>query len=736
MQKTLCWLTVLMILLSSCLLPSLAESDDEYSNFTLDYAKDICFYKGQVYALEEFLIYRYDEPHAVQMPIPIVDDPDQSIIFHGYKSFLVDEADNLYLVYTFIRSSDITLPDQQQTIPWAKYCIAPYDPTLPVNQLTPIFSYELDTDDIDDFRLAAMTADKILLQVEDTIVFGDRETGKVSTRMEPRKCIGLSQHNEIILFEEGSTSYATYSPWDTWQPTQTLPCGAFHSFPLFDGRQNTLYYLDRAQLYRVNAEETKAVAYVPFRLDSFHAKAVLAGERRILIANENKLHWVEIDESYQAIEKLQMLGNASSGIAILESAIFYHPEMPINFALPPSGWIDPAGVGQLILQKDDTTDLFFLDTHAKGWKEFQKKGYGKPFESSALQALVDTMPEVIADQLISPANELTAFPYYLNMGSVLRYSNEAAEAMGIPSLESLPSHWQGLMETLTKWSKDGTLVNLPIFDANRSGLSLLTHMLTDYLGWAYNRHNGLYVDRDALLPMLQAAESLLEAEKERSLSGDPPLLETVLLETYIMDDSGQYTYILPTMTKDEPYAAVFSMSVATINPLSKRSTQAEQLMVSFLESMNAIQDVTYSMTLEQQMILKMAYDPASAEPIEDPNFHRVIDDIQHGAQFLIVQSEKPDALHDREHDDALSSQEQTIKNLEEDLDFHWILSEHDIRRFKEMLPHLMPSRPEIMTLVLETYDALNMYLDGNITAEAYVAELERVVQMMRAEQGD
>jgi len=736
MQKTLCWLTVLMILLSSCLLPSLAESDDEYSSFTLDYAKDICFYKGQVYALEEFLIYRCDEPHAVQLPIPIVDDPDQSIIFHGYKSFLVDESDNLYLVYTFIHTSDITLSDQQQTIPWAKYCIARYDPTQPVNQLTPIFSYELDTNDIDDFRFAAMTADKILLQVENTIVCGDRQTGKVSTRMEPRKCIGLSQHNEIILFEEGYTSYATYSTWNAWQPTQTLPCGSFHSFPLFDGRQNTLYYVDRAQLYRVNAEETKAVAYVPLRLDSIHAKAVLAGERRILIANENKLHWVEIDESYQAIEKLQILGNTLSGNAILESTILSHPEMPINFALPPSGWIDPAGVGQLILQKDDTTDLFFLDTNVKGWKEFQKKGYGKPFESSALQALVHTMPEVIAAQLISPGNELTAFPDYLDMGSVLRYSNEAAETMDILSLEPLPSHWQGLLETLTKWSKNGTLGDLPIFDGYRSGLSLLTHMLTDYLRWAYNRHNGMHVDEDSLLPLLQAAESLIEAERERSPSGDTPFLETVPLATYIMDDSGQYTYILPTMTKDEPYAAVFNMSVATINPLSKRSAQAEELMVSFLESMLANQGVTYSMGLEQQMILKMAFDPASAEPIEDPNFHRVIDEIQHGTQFLMEQSEKPDALHDREHDDALSSQEQTIKNLEEDLDFRWILSEHDIRRFREMLPHLMPSRPEIMTLVLETYDALNMYLDGNMTAEAYVNELERVVQMMRAEQGD
>lgn len=735
MQKMLCWLTVLVILLSSCLLPSLAESNGEYSNFYLDYAKDICVYKEQVYALEEFLIYRYDEPDATQLPIPIVDDPDQSIIFHGYKSFLVDEADNLYLVYTFIRTSDITLPDQQQTIPWAKYCIAPYDPTQPVNQLAPVFSYELDTNDIDDFRFVAMTADKILLQVEDTIVFADRQTGKASTRIEPRRCIGLTQHNEIITFEDGSTSYAIYYPWDTWQPVQTLPCGSFHSFPLFDGRQNTLYYVDRAQLYMVNAEETKAVAYVPIRLDPFFVKVILAGERTILIANENKLHWVEIDESYQAIEKLQMLGRVFWGKSILEVAALHHPEMPINYAIPPGGRISPADVGQLILQKDDATDIFFMRTHMNGWREFQSKGYGNAFESPTLQALKNTMPEIITAQLVSPENELTAFPYYFRISDVLRFSNETAEALGTFSLNPLPTHWQGLLTTLGTWSAEGKLGNLPVFNRSRTGDGLITHLLTEYLRWTYTETNGLHVDKYVLLPLLQAAQSLLDAERERAPSGDTPFLETVSLSEYIMDDSGQYTYIFPTMAADVPYAAEFDIGVAVINPLSKRKAQAEELLLTFLDSIRNDPPNAYSMTHEDRMALLMAWDPAAANPIENPNFEDTLNDIRSGAQYLTEQSEKSDLDHDREHEDAISAQTEMVKKLEEDLDNRWILSEHDIRRFKEMLPHLMPYRSDVMTLVVETSDALDMYLDGNITAEAYVAELERVVQMMRAEQG-
>lgn len=162
------------------------------------------------------------------------------------------------------------------------------------------------------------------------------------------------------------------------------------------------------------------------------------------------------------------------------------------------------------------------------------------------------------------------------------------------------------------------------------------------------------------------------------------------------------------------------MYVAIINPYSKHQEEA----LAFLEW------VAQNYTNIERLYLFSG----ETEPVEDPWYPTMISNWTKRRDELLEKLENCDGAERRSVQEELEIHEAQLTTIEKT---RYEVSPEDIAAWEEVMPHMVFIPPTVLDLDDDSFHTLEFrYLDGQLSLEGYIAEMEKVATMIRMENGE
>lgn len=515
----------------------------------------------------------------------------------------------------------------------------------------------------------------------------------------------------------GTASLCGYDPAaDTLTPLFSLDASDEHSISYvaleYNAEADCAYLLSRStgRLYKIEGMK-KQTAFSSVSLDYYFPvsgrMSALVEDRFYCFQDMNSLYIRDPEAPQPQALRLLSFSGASDATTFRNASSA--AGLPVSFQ---SG--DGRSLSELLLTRDDSWDIYLIDTDQTDFARLREKGYLLPApESSGLSGLLSRLYPLYAQALSDDAGRMLAVPLGLRvMGAA--YSPDVAARMGLAESE-LPHTLEALLDLLEKWQA-GEIVSSSAYDrpvdfgsAPRSSLIALAFSLYD--AECAGQGKMPTFQEESLIALLRRIDALDEAALGESLS-----------YVWLEDEEEEYQFLLQFDTElqqgmtsltplflgltDENAPVACQMTLAVVNPFGKRQEEAWQLLAAYMETLPE----------EKQYLLY----PDCDQPVLNPSYSSMVEDLE----SMIASAEQAGQKSWAENYRA------QLAELERD--YKYSLSPAQIARYQGMMQNARLKTPARLA-GMELSQLVARYTQRQLSLDAFLAQAAQMARLMQDE---
>lgn len=513
-------------------------------------------------------------------------------------------------------------------------------------------------------------------------------------------------------------------------PLCALPSDAF-SAPVYDAASDLIYTASPSKLIRLDASlvpETCAYLSLPYINDG--APALLWNGRYFVASWDEHLGFSSAATDPALMPSRVLKLGMSYMDNVTRAFCKAHPEIAVT--LIDGVFLTTDRIMENMTAASGETDIYLLYLGYGSYEALRNKGYYVALEQNeAIAQMVGRMYPQLAAACYAADGSLCALPYSASIAGV-GYSPSALEKLGMTESD-LPKTYGELMELAARWAED--------FEDNDDGLTFAGEVynirleLMDRMDFAYisrPRAGGeaLSFDTPLYRSLLQKLDELspamvtLNSPEDERWEGevfyadgrDAPSLFSFEQEidprAYSICDYAALPLVLE--AGDDPAFETVEQALL-INPYS----QNVDIALTYLEYVAQHIDPYSAITMF----------PDHNDPIEDDYYQNDAA----GSDATIADLQKRLLAAEDENKSALEQTLAAELSWREELETRrWSVSPQRIDDYRKLAPYMVLNADNVLANA-NIIDLRARYSEGTLAADQYVAELERILRLMRLE---
>lgn len=495
----------------------------------------------------------------------------------------------------------------------------------------------------------------------------------------------------------------------------------------YDAETDSCYFCDSTHVYRATEGEPELVGYLlPSDMSRQNASS-LVWQGRYYIEDHREVSSAPIDASLipSHVLRVQQIWEIAD---LLREYARLHPEVAIEYV--DCYWSDLDAFTR-IMQGENAPVLFSMSM-SHDFPVLRSKKYLVDMSSS--QVLMDTVsamyPHLTRDLLVD--GQLYALPINVEV-SCLGYYPIATEKAGIPE-ESMPSTYGELLDFIVTWHDD--------YFPDNEGMEVVEYaddLRRSLIRWIYDAQQLSCQNGETLTYNTPTIRALLNRIDEIT-----PIIDIVAPK---MDDTSDYEYIqnnaiiteyecfpLPKAYRSSPEwdAQPLVLALDEQTPPTIETYMTVLAVNPYTTETEAAIDLLEYIAQNQTQVFRTTMMPDCNDPIEINGYDRDLEywtnEVAAVERRLAEDPDNPDLK------DQLASYQRVLKNLEEG--GRWAMTTEDIMRYRENIaPYLTLSTNAYSSsnASQQMYSVLSRYYDGQVTADEFIQEIDRIVWMVQME---
>lgn len=478
---------------------------------------------------------------------------------------------------------------------------------------------------------------------------------------------------------------------------------------------NVLYYSIGGQVWEMTATGTSTlVASLPVRTPN---GIFLLPDEQIGAWTSTKIAVSKINpELASALNELTVYGTNE----YIDSFMLAHPEITIT------NYESTTSIMDALLTRSPKPDLLILNTYRDPeTMDLMRQGYLQTLDSAIVRETVLQMyPEIV--QAVTSGNEIVALPYGHTTQPMIGIDEQLWADLG---LGELPNTWEDMLSFLEQWpalQRQHPEVRLFIEDtvaAENIGNWILSRLISDYECYRQGEGDSIGYDTEILRNLLSKYQAidfdrLLADQSTASVQG-------LLMADYCATAQGNYfegLRGLPLRVEENaPLYLSTMLDIIALNPYSENQDAGLALIEYVAEHLSPI--------VQTELM------PNVNAPIRSESYSQNREALSE--QVAIAQSNL-DACEDEAARVQLEQQlAQAQANLN-DYDLNaWDVSPESIAEYRAIAEHIYVCYIDNIDVAEEQAfsDTCARFLDGNLSMDQFIAELERRYVMRSMENG-
>lgn len=505
----------------------------------------------------------------------------------------------------------------------------------------------------------------------------------------------------------------------------------------WDAATDTIFFADGSCVYRLTSGATeieKCGVLLPcYGHDD--SPAAVVGDRYFVqdYQAETGVAVSTTDPAMMPAKSLRLgIGYADDQVRAYAAA---HPDVALEIT---ESTLDTQAITQGMLTGESGVDVYRLTVSAGVFSSLRDKGYCLDLSGSQVltEAVAGMYPRMT--ELLYRGGKLCAVPAQLNASVDFCYYPEVLGAVGLTE-DDLPATWAEFFDFIQYWYDDiapewedeysllesqgmlsfenlfSLLLSAQLISGEASG-ELITFNTPAFLN-ALSRLEALRAALEDMAPDSDGGNYVVYNAAEES---EP----TCLLSVYndVLSNSSWRTWEsvplrLSVETGEEAYIAGH-LSVYFVNPNSANRETAMEFLEYLVTNMDA-----------QTRILLC---PDANDPVETSYYQEFLSSAQRDLESAERNLENAAPEDAADMQDWVDSAREYLTYVEDN--FHWEYTAEDIAAYRALAPSIVIATNSWASGDLTNLqNAMTRYMDGNMTAEQFVREFDRIMSMMQME---
>lgn len=504
---------------------------------------------------------------------------------------------------------------------------------------------------------------------------------------------------------------------------------------------DTIYYADTSSVYRIqNGGEAEKCGVLNPSYGNSDTYAVAVGGLYALrdYSTETGVSVTTTDPALMPTRTLKLaFGWADDVVRGFANA---HPDVAIEIA--ESVW-DAQAITQEMVNGTNAADAYRLSMSSGIFSSLRDKGYCLDLSGNeVLTAAVGAMYPHLTEQLYRDG-KLCAVPASISANVDFSYYPYVMEAMGLTE-EDMPTTWLEMMDFIERWYYDLAPeweddFELVEYGGNLSYEGLVSDLFTSQMLSCLGKGEMLSFNQPEFLACLKRLEEIRPLLDEMFGGDDEMMGGTVVYyggddytPSYLFSGYGSVLEnaggnIMNDVWRTEPLALSMSdesegyigayMNLYFINPRSEN----QDLAMEFLE---------YAMeNMEDESRIMLC--PDANEAVEWAYYETQMKNAQENLEQVQKMMEEADP-------DQMADMQMWLENAENYVQYveasRWAYSEEAIAEYRKIADRLVLYNSDWASGdTTNIQNTMSRYIDGNMTAEQFVKEFDRIVTMMQME---
>lgn len=497
----------------------------------------------------------------------------------------------------------------------------------------------------------------------------------------------------------------------------------------YDACSKTVYYVVGGTIYaHTNFKKAQTVGYLPAAF--VYLNPMIMKEHLVFHLQDGVVvRNLSLDKGNAPTVRVFGLGN---DIFLLNKVRSMVPDIRIE---APEGWLTATELAQAVVTGSFNYDVALLNGQSTQLSKLMDKGYLMDLSPYAETARVMKRLYPVFLTPVQKDGATYGLPSGVTMSSY-GYQQHTLDAIGMKS-EELPRDILSFIDFIASWRDrpDALTAGIaPSFDLTKR--FLLESMAVLYVEQHQMRNLPLSFDTPLFHQMMDKINNLDEGflrELSELSQSNLPMRSAVIGSNY---DLRMLTRKRPTYAEFfwdfDPLSIALEPGMDTLYPFS--ATYA--LMMQGAKNPEAAARVIAAISeadwaQENAPILFADY-----QPIVSNNALENLEAIKQHARYIEAQIKKAKGAEKSNLEQQLKEQNQEIAKRESNM---YVATMDEVEAYRrEVLPFLRPAKPSLMydwnnLEDLTFFKLFRQFVDGAITAEQFIAEADRVLQMMESE---
>lgn len=472
---------------------------------------------------------------------------------------------------------------------------------------------------------------------------------------------------------------------------------------------------DDAWIWRITETgETHKLSQVPASFDLNTAGQII--NQRFLIAGPERVDLISLTQGAE-LASLTIYGTVDQ--AAHQAFQRSHPQVALR--QPVTFFENTDSLVELLLTRDDSYDLFFLNTRYLNPAPLFQKGYFVDLgQSDLLREKMARLYPAIA-QAITREGQICAAPVALELFAPSLFPDVQTDKL--PG-SALPATFTGFLQMVRAWyalGLDDTEHSLVSLYQPRSWL--LDTLLRQYINWYQHQGLPLSFDTPLFRQILEDYEATLPHITSDRRGGDetPALFYPAVTDLLAQGSWTNWQPFSLTPEAMDPAPLKASLSLCLINPYSNNIPLALRYVENLMEHMEP---------LSQTLLY-----PGVSEPLIRPGYEEDLVKIPAEYEKLKAQIKDSSGARRANLEDALNKLQTRLTEIQQ---YGYLVSPQALEIYKNHLaPRLYFPGPGILDTIGDApaiiQHEVDRYAQGQIPLDQFIQQLEQKVRLMRLE---
>lgn len=538
---------------------------------------------------------------------------------------------------------------------------------------------------------------------------------------------GEKMATKLLLYDIAQESLTELGdvPCEGWN----MPAGL-----CFDEARGLLYYTMGGSVWRCAVSEDgvgEPAEFADMPLEVYSdAAAVLLDDLYIVSSYEGV---VGRDVTAEKLPEKRLKIANSNYSDTLKKAYYAFTDAHPEYMVTVTDGATMDGVVQDMMNRSDAVDVYSISAGSDAYRALLERGFMAELGSSeTIRQAVEDMYPAIRESVMKDA-EIYGLPVGVWSNLMALNTKALTEKLGFTD-DEMPTDWPGLLALLEKLS-DGRMENAPElsllepgYAAGDAKLSFFFNMLRDFFLWMDADEANMERSGEVLLSLCEAFERIdwsgfglpEEIDWDDSSMWEYDEANILFSTLFISMGSGQYSsayepLMLAVEAGGEGYAGI-DETVLFVNPFSKNREAA----IEYVELALAQIIPTERMNLS----------PVDNAPVENSYYEEGLKSYDDSIAELEAALEKTEDEEKRgELTENLEYMRQAREEYEQDA--RWDVTQEAIDSYQAVAQHFAVNSDGIWNE--DSVTQVQQYIDGAITAQQLVGELEKTLRMKKLE---